>query len=68
MKSIGRPAAEISPFNFSKMAAGRHLSKIAAGHHPGFDQKPENSATGSADHENPTLEPNMKWIGLPIAE
>jgi len=22
----------------------------------------------SADLENPTLEPNIKWIGLPVAE
>jgi len=28
----------------------------------------ENSAIRSADPENPTLEPNMKYIGLPVAE
>ena len=27
-----------------------------------------NSAIRSADPENPTLEPNMKWIGGPVAE
>jgi len=27
-----------------------------------------NSAIRSADLENPILEPNMKWIGLPLAE
>jgi len=27
-----------------------------------------NSAIRSADHENPTLEPNMKCIGSPVAE
>jgi len=27
-----------------------------------------NSAIRSADPENPTLEPNMKWIGRPLAE
>ena len=27
-----------------------------------------NSAIQSADLENPTLEPNMKWIGRPFAE
>jgi len=27
-----------------------------------------NSAIRSADPENPTLEPNMKWIGSPAAE
>jgi len=28
----------------------------------------ENSAIRSAVPENPTLEQNMKWIGLPVAE
>ena len=28
----------------------------------------ENSAIKSAVPENPTLEPNMKWIGSPVAE
>ena len=28
----------------------------------------ENSAIRSAVPENPTLEPNMKWIGSPVAE
>ena len=32
-----------------------------------FDQT-EISAIRSADHENPTVEPNMKWIGRPLAE
>ena len=27
-----------------------------------------NTAIQSADHENPTVEPNMKWIGRPLAE
>ena len=27
-----------------------------------------NSAIRSADPENPTVEPNMKWIGRPLAE
>jgi len=26
------------------------------------------SAVRSADSENPTVEPNMKWIGRPLAE
>jgi len=38
---------------FSKMAAGRHLEFDPTG----------NGAVGSADPENPTLEPNMKSIG-----
>jgi len=33
----------------------------------GFDVT-VNSAIRSADHENPTLEPNMKCIGSPVAE
>ena len=28
----------------------------------------ENSAIRSADPENPTVKPNMKWIGRPLAE
>jgi len=28
----------------------------------------ENNAIRSAVPENPTLEPNMKWIGSPVAE
>jgi len=35
--------------------------------HLGFDIT-RNSAIRSADHRNPTLEPNMKWIGSPVAE
>jgi len=35
--------------------------------HLGFG-KTGNSAIRSADPENPTVEPNMKWIGLPLAE
>jgi len=33
----------------------------------GFDVT-GNSAIRSADHENPTLEPNMKCIGSPVAQ
>ena len=41
------------------MAAGcRHLKFVRTG----------NSAIGSAVPENPTLEPNMEWIGRPVAE
>jgi len=29
---------------------------------------PSVSAIRSADPENPTVEPNMKWIGRPLAE
>jgi len=40
---------------------------MAACRQLGFDVK-GNSAIRSADPENPTLEPNMKCIGLPVAE
>ena len=43
------------------------LSKTAVGRHLGFDVT-RNSAIWSADLENPTLEPNMKCIGSPVAE
>jgi len=35
------------------------------GRHHGFDRT-VNSAIRSANPENPTLEPNMKWIGSPV--
>ena len=37
------------------------------GHHLGF-VRIVNSAVRAAIPENPTLEPNMKWIGSPVAE
>ena len=43
------------------------LSKKAACRQLGFDVT-GNSAIRSADPENPTLEPNMKCIGSPVAE
>ena len=43
------------------------LSKMAACRQLGFDVF-GNSAIRSADPENPTLEPNMKYIGSPVAE
>jgi len=47
----------------------RHLKffQHGGGRHLGF-VRTVNSAIRSADPENPTLEPNMKWIGSPIAE
>jgi len=44
--------------NFSGWRPSRHL---------GFSET-RNSAIRSADLENPTVEPNMKWIGRPLAE
>jgi len=53
MKWIGRPVAEIWPYEiFSRL---------------GF-LRTGNSAIRSAVHEKPTIEPNMKWIGSPVAE
>ena len=43
------------------------LSKMAAGRHLPFDVT-RNSTIRSTDPENPTIEPNMKCIGSPIAE
>ena len=58
MKWIGRPVAEIWPFEIFQDGGGRHLGFVRTG----------NSATKSAVPENPTLEQNMKWIGSPVAE
>ena len=43
---------------FFQHGGGRHLGFVGT----------VNSAIRSADPENPTLEPNMKWIGSPVAE
>ena len=40
---------------------------MAAGRHHGLDVT-RNSAIRSTDSENPTIEPNMKCIGSPVAE
>ena len=50
--------AEIWPFEIFQDGGGRHLEFIWI----------ENSAIRSAVPENPTLEPNMKWIESPVAE
>ena len=44
--------------NFFQDGGGRHLGFVRTG----------NSAIRSAVPENPTLEPNIKWIGPPVAE
>ena len=43
---------------FFQHGGGRHLGFVRI----------VNSAVRSAVSENPTLEPNMKWIGSPVAE
>ena len=50
--------AEIWPFEIIQDGGGRHLEFVRI----------ESSAIRSAISENPTLEPNMKWIGSPVAE
>ena len=47
-----------SHLKFFQHGDGRHLGFVRTG----------NSAISSAVPENPTLEPNMKWIGSPVAE
>jgi len=47
---------EIWPFEIIEDGGGRHVEFIRI----------ENSAIRSAVPENPTLEPNMKWIGSPL--
>ena len=42
---------------FFQHGGGRHLGFV----------RTVNSTIRSADPENPTLEPNMKWIGSPVA-
>ena len=58
MEWIGRPVAEIWPFEIFQNGGGRHLGFVRI----------VNSAVRSAVPENPTLEPNVKWIGSTIAE
>jgi len=43
---------------FFQHGGGRHLGFV----------RTVNSAIGPADPENPILEPNVKWIGSPVAE
>ena len=50
--------AEIWPFEIIQDGGGRHLEFVGI----------ENSAIRSAVPENLTIEPNMKWIGSPVAE
>jgi len=42
--------------------------RIVFSHTPTECVQTGNSAIQSADPENPTVEPNMKWIGRPLAE
>ena len=43
------------------------MSKMAVSRHLGF-YRTANSAIRSADPENPSLEPNMEWIGRTVCE
>jgi len=49
---------EIWPFEIIQDGGDLHVEFVRTG----------NSAIRSAVPENPTLEPNMKWIGSPVAE
>jgi len=49
---------EIWPFEIIQDGGGHHLEFV----------RTVNSAVRSAVPENPTLEPNMKWIRSPVAE
>jgi len=55
---MGWSATEISRLHFPRWRPSRHLRFGQTG----------NSAIRSADSENLTLEPKMKWIGRPVAE
>jgi len=45
-----------------------YSSRIVFSHIPTEFGPTRNNAIGSADLENPTVEPNMKWIGRHLAE
>ena len=55
---LNEPLRRYGHSKLSKMEACRQLGSAVTG----------NSAIRSADPENPTLEPNMKYIGSPVAE
>jgi len=56
--TIRQMVAELLRLSLFKMAAGRHLGFGPTG----------SSAIRSADLENPTLELNIRWIQLSVAE
>ena len=55
------------PIKLRNHAVAGKLCNATAIFHPGFDRT-GNSTIQSADHENPTQEPNMKWIRWPLVE
>jgi len=69
------PSSKIPPYNKTWRGSDdrsrryRHLKffQHGGGRHLGF-VRIVNSAVRSDVPENPTLEPNMKWIGSPVAE
>jgi len=58
MTSIGTTVAKLWPFCMFKMAVSRHLRFY----------RTAISAIRSADPENPSLGPNMEWIGCNVCE
>ena len=69
------PSPKTPPYNQTRSAPDDRLRryghlkffKDCGGRHLGF-VRTVNSAVRSAVPEIPTLEPNMKWIGSPVAE
>ena len=69
------PSPKTPPYNQTwsgsdyRLRRYRHLKffQHGGGRHLGF-VRTVNSVVRSAVPENPTLEPNMKWIGSPVAE
>jgi len=54
--------------NTSNCDQSNYFSRLVFSHIPIKFVQTGNSAIRSADPENPTVEPNMKWIGPPLAE
>jgi len=68
--TVGYPSdslASCTKGNISSDLLDMFCHAIYYGHHLRFDST-GNSTIRSADAENPTLEPNMKWIGSTVAE
>ena len=73
--ALDPPSPKTPPYNQTRSGSDdrlrryRHLKFFQhdGGSHLGF-VRTVNSAVRSAVPENPTLEPNMKWVGSPVAE
>ena len=75
MAPLDPPSPKTPPYNQTWSGSDDRLWRYGhlkffqhgGGRHLGFVQT-VNSAVRSAVPENPTLEPNMKWIGSPVAD